>query len=126
MEINGHEIKFMRTVLANCEIAKECENRDISNFDKLLQGDTATSYHAQCLFICALQKGWEMHEKFENKDYQPAYLTEEELMLLDPEAFNELVEEAFKVFAGDAYQEIETQEPKEAKKNVVKDSKKSS
>ena len=116
MIINGHEIKFMRTVLANCEIAKVCENRDIQNFDKLLQGDTVTSYNAQCVFVCAMQRGWEMHEKFENPDYVPRYLTEDELMLLDPEDFNALITEAFEAFAGDAAQEIETQEPK-AKKN---------
>ncbi len=127
MVIKGHEIKFLRTVLANCEIAKICENRDISNFDKLLQGDTPTSYNAQCVFVCAMQKGHEMHEKFENPDYEPMYLSVDDLMLIDPESFNELVEEAFKVFAGDAYQEVETQEPKEAKKNEeASDSKKSS
>lgn len=116
MKINNHEIKFLRTVLANCEIAKVCENRDIQNFDKLLQGDTVTSYHAQCVFICAMQRGWEMHEKYENPDYVARYLTEDDLMLLDPEDFNALITEAFEAFAGDAAQEIETQEPK-AKKN---------
>ena len=123
MTIGGHEIRFMRTVLANCEIAKECENRDIANFDKLLQGDTATSYHAQAIFILALQKGWEMHEKFNNADYTPVYLTEEELMLLDPVEFNDLMEEAFRVFGADAAQEIEVQETKEAKKKGGSDSK---
>lgn len=117
MKINNHEIKFLRTVLANCEIAKVCENRDIQNFDKLIESnDTVMAYHAQCVFICAMQKGYEMHEKFENPDYIPHYITEDDLMLLDPEDFNTLATEAFNAFAGDAVQEIETQEPK-AKKN---------
>ena len=126
MKIRGHEIKFMRTVLANCEIAKICENKDIQNFDKLLQGDTVTSYHAQCVFIMALQAGWEKHEQFEDPDYEPVFITEDELMLLDPDAHSELLNEAFKVFSGDAAQEVETQEPKEAKKKAASGGVKSS
>lgn len=117
MTINGHEIKYMRTVLANCEIAKICENRDIANFDKMLQGNTVDSIKAQCTFVIALQHGWEMHEKFENPDYEPHYLTEDELMLLEPEVLAKLFTDAAKVFTGDAEQEVETQEPKGSKKN---------
>ena len=123
MIVNGHEIKFMRTVLANCEIAKVCENRDISNFDKLLSnGSTLDSYKAQMTFICALQKGYEMHEKFADPEYVPYYLTEDELMLMDPEALSQLFVEAANAYKGDAEVEVETQEKKAKKNNEEPDS----
>lgn len=120
MNVNGREVRFMRTVMANCEIAQICKNHDLAKFDELLtSGDTIVSVNAQATFIVAMAKGWEMHEKFENPDYVMNVVTSDELMMLDPEDFSNLFTEAINAFAGDGAVTVEAEEVKTKKEETV-------
>jgi len=101
MEIHGREIHFRRTVLGNCEIAELCPGKDINKFAELIQGDYSTAQKAAAAFIVAMNKGYEMAMAFEDPGHSGKPLTLEEVMLLDNDAFNNLFEEALKVFADD-------------------------
>lgn len=121
MELHGREIKFRRTVLANCEIAEKCPDGDINRFNELLEGSYAVAQKAAALFMAAMSKGYEMEQKFIDPAYIERPLTEAECLLLDNDDFNNLFAEAMAVFSDDGKVTVETEEPKAKGKNATGD-----
>lgn len=121
MELHGREIKFRRTVLANCEIAEKCPDGDINRFNELLQGSYAVAQKAAAFFMTVLSKGYEMEQKFIDPAYIERPLTEAECLLLDNDDFNNLFAEALAVFTDDGKVTVETEEPKAKGKNATGD-----
>ena len=83
MEINGREIKFLRTVKATAEIAKLCPDKDISKLTVLFAKDFPTSVEVGAKIIHFLNEGYEMNKHFADRSYKPQPLEEEEILCLD-------------------------------------------
>lgn len=114
MKVHGREVKFLRTVWAVNEVAKVCPMNDIGRImEKLKTKDTVELNEMWATFICALNGGYEMAQKFEDKDYKPNPLTVEELYTLSEEDFSALIREATEAWYGDKI----TVEVEESKKN---------
>lgn len=120
MIVHGREIKFRRTVLATCEIADVCPDKDISRFGELASADYVSSQKAAAQFVVALNRGYEMNQKYEDPGHEERPLTLEEVMLLDNDDFNTLFQDALKAFEQGGKTTVETEEPKG--KNGARDS----
>ena len=101
MEINGREVKFCRTVYANCKIADICENGDIKNVGKLFDGGYRHSQTSAAKFIAFLNEGYEQKMKFAEPGYKPNPLSEEEVLSLDEIDFAQIFDEAVEAWTGE-------------------------
>ena len=114
MKVHGREVKFLRTVWAVNEVAKVCPMNDIGRImEKLKTKSTVELNETWAVFICALNGGYEMAQKYEDKDYKPNPLTVDELYTLSEEEFAALIREATEAWYGDKI----TVEVEESKKN---------
>ena len=114
MKVHGREVKFLRTVWAVNEVAKVCPMNDIGRImEKLKTKSTVELNETWAVFICALNGGYEMAQKYEDKDYKPNPLTVDELYTLSEEDFATLIREATEAWYGDKI----TVEVEESKKN---------
>lgn len=111
MTINNREIRFRRTVLANCILVESAPQGDLGRLikEKLMHKNYATAQKTAALIMTALSRGYEAAEAFRDKAYQPNPLTEEEALSLDPAEFNALYEECMKVFYGDGVITVQTE-----------------
>lgn len=121
MEIRGREIKFLRTVKATVDISEICPDKDISNLPALLGGTIDLSVKAGAKLIHVLNEGYEMNKHFDDPQYKPRIITEEEIMYLDNKTYNELLESAFASINNGAETTIEVEEPKKKEKEEVAD-----
>lgn len=114
MKVHGREVKFLRTVWAVNEVAKVCPMNDIGRImEKLKTKSTVELNETWAVFICALNGGYEMAQKYEDKDYKPNPLTIDELYTLPEDEFSALIREATEAWYGDKI----TVEVEESKKN---------
>ena len=114
MKVHGREVKFLRTVWAVNEVAKVCPMNDIGRImEKLKTKSTVELNETWAVFICALNGGYEMAQKYEDKDYKPNPMTVDELYSLSEEEFASLIREATEAWYGDKI----TVEVEESKKN---------
>ena len=112
MEINGREIKFLRTVKATSDLAKICPNGDIERLGELFSGELSTTLETGAKIIHFLNEGYEMNKHFMDKSYQPQILGVEEIMYLDDRTFTELMQSAMQSMNAGAETTIEVEEPK--------------
>lgn len=116
MILHGREIKFLKTVWAVNEISKVCPQNKISNLNQLLNSkDTSVVNETWATFICALANGYEMAQKYEDKEYQPNKFTKEEVLCISEEDFGALIGEATQAWFADRVT-VEVEESK-GKKN---------
>lgn len=109
MVINGREIRFRRTVWGNCKIAEMCPKKDINKLSDLFKSDYATSQTTAARFICILSESWEKaHKYFDDPEYTPRPLTEDEVLMLDDSTFQALFTEALNAWADDGKTTVET------------------
>ena len=115
MKVHGREVKFLRTVWAVNEVAKVCPMNDIGRImEKLKTKSTVELNETWAVFICALNGGYEMAQKYEDKDYKPNPLTIDELYTLSEEEFAALIREATEAWYGDKITvEVEESKKKE-------------
>lgn len=103
MEIHGREVKFKRTVGANCAIEKYFEPLGGFNLQRISEGDYSTQQENAAAFMEELSKGaeeaafWDAYNRGETYMVHP--LTSSEAMTLENEDFNALFIEALKVWA---------------------------
>ena len=112
MEINGREIKFLRTVKATADIARLCPNGDIARLPELFSGEYASSVETGAKLIHFLNEGYEMHKHFEDRSYKPNVLEVDEILYLDLSTYNDLLSSAMKGLNNGAETTIEVEEPK--------------
>lgn len=118
MIVHGREVKFLRTVWAVNEISKVCPQHNIGRFNETLKEESTIAVNdTWATFIVALNTGYEMAQKFEDKDYQPNPLTVEEVYSLHEKEFTALISEAMRAWFGDAVT-VEVEESK-GKKNEI-------
>lgn len=96
MEINGREIKFLRTVKATADLAKLCPDGDLERMSELFSGDLPTTLETGAKIIHFLNEGYEMNRHFMDRSYQPKILGVDEIMYLDDQTYTKLMESAMK------------------------------
>lgn len=121
MEVNGRDVRFCRTVAANCRIADLCKDGDISNIGTLLSGKYQDSQKIAAKFIAIMSDGYEQKMKFADPGHEPDPISEEEAMTLEERQFSQLFDEAFKAWMGEK-PTIETQPVKKTKKTKAEQS----
>jgi len=110
MQIHGRDVNFRRTVLGNCEIAEICPKKDINKLgDVFTKSDYATAQRAGAKFMVAMSKGYEMTKHYSDSEYVMRPLTEEEVLLLDSDEFNDLFMEAMNAFIADGKTTVQTE-----------------
>ena len=120
MNINGRDVRFLRTVMANCKIADICKDGDIANGKDLFSGSYQESQINGAKFMAILSEGYEQNKKFrEGGDYEPRPLTEEEALNLTDDEFSELFREAYEAYTAEK-PTVETEAVKGKKKEVTK------
>lgn len=112
MEINGREIKFLRTVKATADIAKLCPDGNIERLGELFNGDLSTTLETGAKMIHYLNEGYEMNKHFLDRKYQPQIIGVDEIMYLDDKTFTELMQSAMKGISNGAETTVEVEEPK--------------
>ena len=117
MEINGRDVRFFRSVLANCEIADASPDGDVNRLltEQLQKGTYAVSQRAAVVIICALSKGYETAEHVKDPAYIPRPITAEEAMSLKTQDFNALFDEAINEFYDGGIRTVEAEPEKEKK-----------
>lgn len=109
MVVLGKDIKFRRSVQANCEIADICPDKDINKFNELINGNYPTAQKAAATFVVALNRAYEDYANYIDPAHEPDPVSIREIMMLDNEQFNDLFMEALKVFADDGKTTVETE-----------------
>lgn len=112
MEINGREIRFLRTVKSTADIAKICPDGNIERLGELLSGDLSTTLETGAKIIHFLNEGYEMNRHFYDKSYKPEILSVEEIMYLDNETYTELMRSAMNGLNNGAETTIEVEPTK--------------
>lgn len=100
MKIHGREVTFKRTVWANCEL-NTYANGSMEQLEKSLEADYVTSQMTSAKIIAVLSKAAEMAKKYEEPNYEPNPLTEEEALTLSGEEFSKAFAEAIKAWTGE-------------------------
>lgn len=122
MLIRGREIKFLRTVMAACEISELCPDGSMQNIASLFEGTDKNKIHNMASIIHFLNEGYEENRAFEEEGYQPQTISMKELLLLDEETFNTLFNEATLAFYADKQTvEVEPEKKKEEEKTETLD-----
>lgn len=114
MKVNGREIKFLRTVLATCNVVEKCANGDADNLESIFDGGYVKAQKTGADFIVELNAGYETAQTFKDSEYVPHPLTAGEVLSLSEEEFGELFSEALTAWTGEKVT-VETEPEKKTK-----------
>lgn len=110
MKVNGRDIRFMRTVKANCILADHAPDGDITKYTDIWEsGDYKRSQEASAVFISALSDGYESFKAFSEPGYKPNPISYDEAISLPDDLFNDLFMESLKAFQEDGKITVETE-----------------
>lgn len=117
MKVNGRDVRFFRSVLANCEIADASPDGDANRLlkEQLTEGNYATSQRAAVVIITAMSRGYETAQHVKDPAYKPRPITKEEAMSLTEPEFDALFAEAIQEFYNGGRRTVEP-EPENEKK----------
>lgn len=113
MKIRGREIGFLRTVKTACDIADLCPDKDLNKIGALFSGATSDVTRNGAKLIHFMNEGYEMNKHFDDPSYKPNPISEEEILYLDDDTYQQLFSEMMSAFMGD----VPTVEAEEPKKN---------
>ena len=114
MKIHGREVGMLKSVGAVCELTEMCPERKLNNITMLVQGDEIDVMKNIIKIVCILSKAYEDNKRFEDPDYKPNPLTEEECMLIDDADLTKLYEKAIEtIYAVNRTVEVEKHKKKE-------------
>lgn len=122
MLIHGKERGFKLTVGASRKISQLCPDKDIKNIGKLFQTADTTQMIDYISIICAsLSEGYEMMQKFSQKDYEMDPLTVEEILSLGIDEISLLQDEMMATLERDLKTEVNPEPvPQKGKKTRKK------
>lgn len=116
MEINGREIRFLRTVRANCVLSDYAPDHDLNKYTEIWEsGNYAAAQRACAVFIAALSEGYEYRKADAEPGYKARPLTVDEALNLPEDTFYQLFTEALAVFTDGSKVTVES-EPVTVKK----------
>ena len=113
ININGKEYGFLLTVGASVRISKICPKGDLARIEEALTGEYEKIIANTIEIVLALNAGFVASEEFMKR--KANRLTENELMQMEPKAFQEAQIAALQAFKRDAKGEIKTKSTKKAK-----------
>lgn len=116
MIVKGKEIKFLRTVKINFDIAKMCPQGQLKNIGDLFNGEDEDTYRNMLTFVRLMNQGYEDAKHYEDPSHVVDVVNEEDLMYLPFEDMNKLFVEATNAFFG-IEQTVEV-EPSKSKKKI--------
>lgn len=114
MIIHGKDIRFKLTTGASGEIADLCPNRDINRIAEMMNGAFGDSVRVCDKFCVILNKWYVRSEKYAGREADS--LDEGEILVLDPDDYKKVMQEAMRTFAGDTAQEVEVKATKKTEK----------
>lgn len=118
MKVKGREIKFLRTVKTNFDIAEICPDKKLERMDELFPDDSIESLKGMMEFIMLMNKGYEEAMNYEDPTHEVNVIQKEEMMYMAPETLTELFQEAVNAFMG-IKQTVEVEPSKSKKKTSV-------
>lgn len=113
MKIRGRDVRFLRTVKTACDIADLCPDKDLNRIGALFSGSTSDITKNGAKLIHFMNEGYEMSKHFDDPSYKPNPISEEEILYLDDDTYQQLFNEMMSAFMGD----VPTVEAEESKKN---------
>lgn len=113
MKIRGRDVRFLRTVKTACDIADLCPDKDLNKISALFSGSVSEINKNGAKLIHFMSEGYEMSKHFDDPSYTPNPISEEEVLYLDDETYQQLFTEMMSAFMGDK----PTVEAEESKKN---------
>lgn len=116
MIINGREIRFKRTVLANCELL-DALGGDWDKAEQIFSSGYVASQRFAARMMAILSNGAEQAAHFADPVHDPHPLSEVEALSLEEETFSALFSEAMEAFRGDGKTTVQGETPK-GKKTV--------
>lgn len=119
MQINGREVKFLRTVWANCRVADMCPAADIKNIKEIFKGSYQHAQMSEAKFMAIMSEAYEQNRKFNEPGYEPRPLTTDEALNLTDEEFGKAFVEALEAYSGEK-PTVETDEKKTLKEKAEK------
>lgn len=118
MIIRGKERRFELNVQSHEEIAKHLRDEDFANFGELYQRGSLATIKADIMLAITMNRAFEDHRAYDNPDYKPEYLTEEDFRFFSQAQLAELETELTKAMNAGNEISVETEEPKASGKNA--------
>lgn len=118
MIIKGKERRFELNVQSHEEIAKHLKDEDFANFGELYQRGSLATIKADIMLAITMNRAFEDHRAYDNPDYKPEYLTEEDFRFFSQAQLAELESELTKAMNAGNEISVETEEPKASGKNA--------
>lgn len=118
MIIKGKERRFELNVQSHEEIAKHLRDEDFANFGELYQRGSLATIKADIMLAITMNRAFEDHRAYDNPDYKPDYLTEEDFRFFSQAQLAELESELTKAMNAGNEISVETEEPKASGKNA--------
>lgn len=115
MKVQGREIKFLRTVKTNFDIAEICPEHKLERMGDLFGDDSLESLQNMVKFIILMNKGYEEAKHYEDPSHEIKLLEEDEMMYMPNDTMNELFQDAVNAFMG-IKQTVEVEPSKSKKK----------
>lgn len=118
MIIKGKERRFELNVQSHEEIAKHLRDEDFANFGELYQRGSLATIKADIMLAITMNRAFEDHRAYDNPDYKPEYLAEEDFRFFSQAQLAELESELTKAMNAGNEISVETEEPKASGKNA--------
>ena len=115
MKINGREIKFLRTVKTNFDIAGICPDGKLEKMGDLFPDDSLESIKNMVKFIQLMNQGYEEAKHYEDPTHEVVVIKEEDIMYMPNDDMSNLFQEAVNAFLG-VKQTVEVEPSKSKKK----------
>ena len=119
MKINGKERGFEFNVQAHKEISEHCPGGDLGRMGELYEKSSDEKVQADIMIAIALNRGYEDHRHYEDTDYVPDYLTEDDFRFMHFSEIAALENEITSCMTKDNRISVETQ-PVKSSKNAKK------
>ena len=117
MIIKGKERGLEFNVQSHREISEMCPDNDLANIAKLYTNSRDSVQNVIRMAI-ALNRGFEDHKAYDNPNYKPEYLTEDDFKFMAYEEIAKLENEVNDCMVNGRKTEIETEPVKSSSKNV--------
>lgn len=101
MKIHGREVRFKRTVEANCRVIETLAGGDQTRMSEIFSGEYSQSQTAVAKFMEIMSGAYEDAIAYEDPDHEPNPLTKKEAMTLTEEEFNQAFNEAMEAWIGE-------------------------
>lgn len=103
MKVHGREVRFLRSVMANCKVLEMAPEGDMERFNNEMLGsdDYEVSQRACARLIAILSEAHEQAAEYESPGSGERPLTVDEALSLPPEDFSMLFSEAIRAWQGE-------------------------